>query len=72
MLILSMLLACTKPKHAITVLEGQGYSDIKITGYRWTGCSEDDKYQTGFRAKGKDGKYLTGVVCEGLFLKAQL
>jgi hypothetical protein len=61
----------TSPAMATRVLEDAGYKNIKITGYRWTGCGEDDSQHTGFEALGQAGRSVTGVVCSswGLFVK---
>lgn len=68
-LILGFILACIDDQSTRRVLTQQGYSDIEITGYRWFGCSKDDWYHTGFKAKSSSGLDLTGVVCEGMFFK---
>ena len=59
---------CTKPDASRRILEREGYTDIRITGYSWFGCSEDDFFSTGFEAK-KNGQYVEGTVCAGLFFK---
>lgn len=64
------LIGCTRPDSATRVLQDAGYSDIKITGYRWFACGEDDTMHTGFEAKGPTGRRVTGIVCEGLLFKA--
>lgn len=65
-----VLVGCTKPEKTRTLLEAQGLSDVKITGYRFFGCDSgkgsDDNWHTGFEATGPTGKRVTGVVCEGL------
>lgn len=59
----------TDPKGATKALEQAGYSDITITGYHWSGCSKDNHYHTGFKAKGPTGVPADGVVCKnfGIF-----
>ena len=57
------LSACSDPEKATKVLEDAGYTDIKITGYRFTGCSDDDNIHTGFEAKSLTGNDVTGTVC---------
>lgn len=64
MLALLGLVGCTNEKAAIKALDGAGYSNIRITGYKFFGCSEDDLYHTGFTATGPTGKPVTGVVCD--------
>lgn len=60
------LSACTNGDGAVRALEGAGYTNIKITGYRILGCSDDDTFHTGFTAKGSNGKPVSGVVCSGV------
>lgn len=62
----SVLMGCTNGDGAVRALEGAGYTDIKITGYRVFGCHEDDTFRTGFKAMGQGGKPVTGVVCSGI------
>lgn len=65
-----LLTGCTNPNDvAINVLEALDYSNIKITGYRWFACSNDDFYSTGFTATTSSGKKVTGTVCSGIFFK---
>ena len=59
---------CTRPDSASMLLEKEGYTNIEITGYSWFGCSRDDWFHTGFRAK-KNGNVIEGTVCEGLLFK---
>lgn len=71
-LILFALLAvagCSNTDKATQALKGAGYTAIKITGYRWTGCGKDDTYSTGFEAKGPTGVPVSGVVCSGVMFK---
>lgn len=51
---------------AVRVLSDAGYMDIRLTGYRWLSCSEDDTFRSGFSAIGPAGKPVTGAVCSGL------
>ena len=62
------IVGCTRPDSARELLTKEGYTDIEITGYAWFACSEDDKFQTGFRAR-KNGQVIEGAICEGLILK---
>lgn len=63
------LVACTDPKNAQRILENDGYTDIKFTGYGLFSCSKNDFYHTEFSAK-KGNKEIEGVVCSGLIFKA--
>jgi len=67
-----ILCACTAPDTATSALDGAGYTDIQITGWRAFSCSKDDTFSTGFRAKGPTGKSVTGVVCSGLLKGATI
>ena len=67
-IVLSLLFcaSCTAPGSAQKALQAAGYTDIKITGYNFFGCSEDDFYHTGFRARGANGVIVEGTVCQGI------
>lgn len=56
---------CTDPTEATSVLKNNGFTDIKIEGYSFTGCSQDDVYHTEFIATGQSGNKVKGVVCGG-------
>lgn len=60
---------CTQPDRAHRVLADQGYTEIKLHGYDWWNCSEEDTYKDKFTAKSPTGKDVSGVVCAGLFFK---
>lgn len=60
---------CTNESASRRALEAHGFTDIRFTGYRLTGCDEEDSFQTGFVAKNPAGKRVEGVVCCGV-LKA--
>ncbi|UNY41085.1 lipoprotein [Klebsiella phage KP185] len=64
-----MMIGCTDADNATRVLDNAGFTDIKITGYKFFSCSEDDFQHTGFTAIGPTGKPVNGTVCSGLFLK---
>ncbi len=66
---LTILAGCSNPDSAVRALNGAGYTQIKITGWRFGMCSKDDTYSTGFEAKGPTGVPITGAVCEGLLFK---
>lgn len=65
----ALLGGCTSERDARRALEAEGYSDIRITGYNFFACSKDDFFHTGFEAKNREGKRVTGTVCSGLFFK---
>lgn len=58
--------ACQSPDTAREVLENNGFTEIKITGYRWFSCDEKDLFHTGFEAVAPNGRKVTGVVCSGV------
>lgn len=60
----------TDPIGATRVLQASGYTNIKITGYRWFVGGDRDFYHTGFAAKGPGGQQVTGTVTSGLFFKS--
>lgn len=63
--LLLSLAACTDSEAAKKALTGAGYSEIQLTGYSY-GCSENDTFSTGFKAKGPTGVRVNGVVCSGV------
>ncbi len=60
-----LLEGCTDSKAAMRAVEANGLTDVSATGYRWTGCGDNDSVHTGFKAKNAQGKEVTGVVCGG-------
>lgn len=65
-----IMIGCTNNSGMKTLMENEGYTNIEPTGYRFFMCSQDDFYHTGFKAT-KNGKVVTGAVCEGIFLKGK-
>lgn len=49
------------------VLSQQGYTQIKITGYRFFMAGQDETTSTGFTAKSPSGQYVSGAVTSGPF-----
>jgi hypothetical protein len=70
--LLSGLMGCTDASTARRALDGAGYTEIRLTGYRFVGCSESDNFATGFEASGPTGKRVAGMVCSGLFKGATI
>lgn len=66
------LSGCTADNEAQRVLSGQGYSDIKLTGYRVLTCSDDDTFHTGFTARSISGAKVSGTVCSGIIKGATI
>ncbi|HET8686676.1 MAG TPA: hypothetical protein VFM18_08430 [Methanosarcina sp.] len=61
-----LLSGCTDSSTTTRVLEEQGYTNVKTTGYVFFGCPEDDVFHTGFVATSPANKTVSGVVCSGL------
>jgi len=61
-----LLTACTDSKTAHEVLDAEGYTNVKTTGYDAFACSKDDMSATGFTATSVAGRRVEGVVCCGL------
>ena len=64
-----LLAACTSPESATRVLTSNGYTDVRMTGYNFFACSQDDVFHTGFEAKSPNGTPVKGTVCAGLIFK---
>jgi hypothetical protein len=64
-LLLPLLLSCTRSDASRETLEKAGYTDIEITGYSPLSCSDSDTFSTGFTAKNPKGDTVSGVVCCG-------
>ena len=62
-----LLVGCTNPESATSTLKANGFTNINITGYNFTGCGKDDFYHTGFVAKTPIGVSASGTVCAGVF-----
>lgn len=56
-----VLSGCTDSSTAVRVLEQAGYTNVKTTGFKVFGCSEDDFFHTGFTATGQNGEIVNGV-----------
>lgn len=67
-----MLSACTAPDTATNALIGAGYTNIKLTGYSFFSCAEEDTFATGFIATGPTGKEVKGTVCSGILKGATI
>ena len=66
--IAAILASCgVNPEKGKKVLESQGYTDVEITGYSWTGCSKDDSFASNFTAKGANGQSVEGSLCSDWF-----
>lgn len=66
---LALLLAqgcSTSTETATRVLTAAGYTNIRLTGYPWLACSDDDWLNYAFTATGPSGAPVEGAVCCGL------
>lgn len=69
-LLVGVVFGCVSEDRANRVLHAAGYSDVKLGGYAWLSCAEDDKTKRKFTAKGPTGEHVDGAVCCGAFGKS--
>jgi hypothetical protein len=60
------LQGCTDEDGAIKAAESEGFTNIRIDGYKFFGCGDDDRFHTEFHATNAKGKEVHGVVCGGI------
>lgn len=58
---------CSDPTAATKALDDLGFSDVRLTGYRFLSCGKDYTFHTGFEARNPRGKPVSGTVCSGWF-----
>ena len=58
----------TDPEGATRVLSAQGFTNIKITGYKWFNGTRE-YYNTGFIATAPNGAKVKGSVSKGFWFK---
>lgn len=58
--------ACTDKKGAKHLLEQNGFTEIKITEYKFFMCGKEDQFSTGFEAVSPTGQKVSGCVCSGI------
>lgn len=68
----AVLAGCTSEPEATRALTGAGYTNIKMTGYRFLLCDEKDSWSTGFEATGPNGNRVSGAVCSGVLKGATI
>ena len=68
-LMIIFMTGCTNSGDATKALTALSFADIKMTGYHWFACAEDDFYHTGFTAKNPQGRIVSGTVCSGILFK---
>lgn len=68
-LLVALVAGCTSSEDAMRALSAQGFTDVRLTGYKWFACGEGDFYHTGFIATSPTGREVSGVVCSGLLFK---
>ena len=57
---------CTNAPEAERALKAQNLEPVKVGGYAFFSCSEDDTFKTKFTAKNAKGETVTGAVCSGV------
>lgn len=62
-----LLSSCSGTYTSETILEDQGYTNVKIQGFNFFACSEDDMYRYNFTATNSNGKNIKGVICSAPF-----
>lgn len=64
----ALLSGCSvDPETAKRALEAQGIKDVKIGGYSFWGCADNDTFRSSFEGIGANGKPVSGVVCSTFF-----
>lgn len=58
-------IACTDDSRSAEALRKAGFTDIRLTGYSYFACGEDDAFRTDFVAKNPQGVDVSGTVCCG-------
>lgn len=54
---------------AVKNLEASGLTNVRVGGYAWFACSQDDSFGSTFTATGANGQPVTGSVCSGFWGK---
>ena len=67
--VVMLFTGCTSKSDAENALKGQGFTNVKVTGYKFFACSKDDFYHTGFTATNLVGNTVEGVACSGFLFK---
>jgi hypothetical protein len=62
----SMIGCAPSNEKALSVLTGAGYTEVKLGGFPFFSCSEDDDFNVSFVGVGPSGVKVTGAVCCGL------
>lgn len=61
------LAGCTVSEdQSLLAVQGQGYTNVELGGIALFGCGEDDDFTRTWKATGRDGVRVKGVVCSGL------
>ena len=60
-----MLASCTDSGATIRAAQEMGFTDVKVTGYRYFGCGEGYTFSTGFEATNPKGQRISGYNCSG-------
>lgn len=68
-LTLGLVSTCTNEDSTRETLRKAGFTEVEVGGYDWFGCSDDDTFQTKFKARNPRGDMVNGTVCCGLIFK---
>ena len=66
-LLLLLMIGCTDSERSTKILKSTGFTNIKLGGYGFFDCSDDDVVSTKFIAQNSNGDLVSGTVCCGLF-----
>jgi len=62
-----LFIGCTNKDGAEKAIKQAGYHPIKVGGYGFFDCSEDDVFRTRFKAYSQDSTMIVeGCVCQGI------
>jgi len=62
-----LVVGCTDTKGTTEALKDEGLTPVKVGGYGFFACSEEDFFATKFIATRANGRTVDGVVCKGIF-----
>lgn len=63
LLLAGCMSSADQDREAKAAVEALGFTDVRMTGFRFTGCGDKDDRKRGFEATGVNGRRLKGVVC---------
>lgn len=68
----AFMVACTNEYRTKQFLTKKGFSFIKINGFSFNSCPDNEFYRTSFTAYNQNGKKIKSFVCCGLISKCRL